>query len=79
MSLRWPLVALDVGAGAHRARTGTVGRAGPRGGLVEGEGVAETRVVADGVDGVSSERDSAQPGKLRMRLNVLKRPSRRCR
>ena len=38
MSLRWPLVALDVGAGAHRARTGTVGRAGPRGGLVEGEG-----------------------------------------
>ena len=27
MSLRWPLVALEVGAGAHRDRMGTVGRA----------------------------------------------------
>ena len=53
MSLRWPLVALEVGAGAHCARTGTVGRARPRGGPVCGapsprSRTPETRVVSDG-------------------------------
>ena len=64
MSLRGPLVTLEVGAGAHCARTDTVGRARPRGGPVwstlaalgKRKETLETRVVSDGVEGVSGER-----------------------
>ena len=60
MSLRWPHVALEVGVGAHCSRAGTVCRAGPRGGpvaaLEKGKETPETRVVADGVEGVSGAR-----------------------
>ena len=53
MSLSWPLVALE--------GTGTVGGAGPRGwstlaALENGKETPETRVVVDGVEGVSGER-----------------------